>query len=665
MVQFRDLIIKRQKEQDKKQDIRGRYRAVLTDNEGNQVSSDPMVDVWANQTTRRVWHMPLGATQPSQVFCQNISNPYVGLPVECGYEVSHNTIEVLRVDQLPAKVGEDPTGWDQNDPASFEPGGLKQMWLYGKAMVPLATYPATGLTVNIEAGDYPYLGSRKTFAGQTGFTLAAPAGAGTHYYAGLYLDAANTLQVVYGTAVATSATPPEPTWPAGAFRLSVVRVANGQTSIAFKSDQSDENDVFDRRMLWSDEQAAPDAILESLIDAKGDLIVGSAADTAARLAVGANTFVLTADSAEATGLKWAAAAGGGGWPNAGKAMINSTEYATIPDAVTAASAGDIIKIGQGTFTLADTLTLNKNVSLKGLSAQDTIITQSVGIRTLLLNTAGATVEDLTVINTRTTGTVYGITASANCRISRVITSSTGAATDGNGINISGATVDLIDVEGTASGATSNYGLYVQNSGVANVYRGVYGAATADIYVDTATVDLFDPVLTNSIITAVSATIQGWYFDASGHHTAYALSRLRWTPPSFSVHKNGTDQTIATATFTKLTWSTEVYDTHGWFASNAYTPLLAGKYLFIIYIFWNDYTDVHPVNVSLYKNGAAIAQAIQPSSGTGSQQWLLVTIQEANGSTDSFEVYTYQGTGTNRNVAGSATLTSFLGIYQGR
>jgi hypothetical protein len=51
--------------------------------------------------------------------------------------------------------------------------------------------------------------------------------------------------------------------------------------------------------------------MATAIDAKGDLVPGTGADTFARLAVGANGTVLTADSAEATGLKWATAGGGG------------------------------------------------------------------------------------------------------------------------------------------------------------------------------------------------------------------------------------------------------------------------------------------------------------------------------------------------------------------
>ncbi len=45
--------------------------------------------------------------------------------------------------------------------------------------------------------------------------------------------------------------------------------------------------------------------------AKGDLVVGNATNDSGVLSVGANNTVLTADSSTATGLKWAAAAGGG------------------------------------------------------------------------------------------------------------------------------------------------------------------------------------------------------------------------------------------------------------------------------------------------------------------------------------------------------------------
>jgi hypothetical protein len=48
-------------------------------------------------------------------------------------------------------------------------------------------------------------------------------------------------------------------------------------------------------------------IQPTIFDAKADLLTATANDTPARLAVGANDTVLTADSSTATGLKWASA----------------------------------------------------------------------------------------------------------------------------------------------------------------------------------------------------------------------------------------------------------------------------------------------------------------------------------------------------------------------
>jgi hypothetical protein len=52
-------------------------------------------------------------------------------------------------------------------------------------------------------------------------------------------------------------------------------------------------------------------IQPTIFDAKADLLTATAADTPARLAVGSNDQVLTADSSTATGLKWATVSGGG------------------------------------------------------------------------------------------------------------------------------------------------------------------------------------------------------------------------------------------------------------------------------------------------------------------------------------------------------------------
>jgi len=66
-------------------------------------------------------------------------------------------------------------------------------------------------------------------------------------------------------------------------------------------------------------------VAKTIVDAKGDLIAATAADTVARLAIGTNNQVLTADSAQATGMKWATPSAGGG----GKVLqVVQATYAT-------------------------------------------------------------------------------------------------------------------------------------------------------------------------------------------------------------------------------------------------------------------------------------------------------------------------------------------------
>jgi len=53
----------------------------------------------------------------------------------------------------------------------------------------------------------------------------------------------------------------------------------------------------------------PNAIQNSIVDAKGDIITATADNTPARLAVGTNNQILVADSTASTGLKWASGFG--------------------------------------------------------------------------------------------------------------------------------------------------------------------------------------------------------------------------------------------------------------------------------------------------------------------------------------------------------------------
>jgi hypothetical protein len=62
---------------------------------------------------------------------------------------------------------------------------------------------------------------------------------------------------------------------------------------------------------------------ESLFDAKGDLLVGSADNTPTKLTVGTNGYILTANSSATNGIEWAAAPAGYSPPTLGSTQIAS------------------------------------------------------------------------------------------------------------------------------------------------------------------------------------------------------------------------------------------------------------------------------------------------------------------------------------------------------
>lgn len=101
------------------------------------------------------------------------------------------------------------------------------------------------------------------------------------------------------------------------------------------------------------------AIQNAIVDAKGDLITATAADVPARLGVGTNGQVLTADSTTSTGLKWATPAGGG--------KVLQVVYADYDTNVTITSTNSYSDTG-GTISITPSSTNSKVLILCALAA---------------------------------------------------------------------------------------------------------------------------------------------------------------------------------------------------------------------------------------------------------------------------------------------------------
>lgn len=136
-------------------------------------------------------------------------------------------------------------------------------------------------------------------------------------------------------------------------------------------------------------------------------------------------------------------------------------------------------------------------------------------------------------------------------------------------------------------------------------------------------------------------------------TLISASALAATP-AFSVHKNGTDQTVTQDIATKLSWSTEAFDTNTNFASDRFTPTVAGKYLIVLSAQCVQAGQCVP---SIYKNGALLARSQATNVNIG-QTPQVTAIVDMNGSTDYIEAFV---TSAGSAVGGAADRTYFNGV----
>jgi hypothetical protein len=212
-----------------------------------------------------------------------------------------------------------------------------------------------------------------------------------------------------------------------------------------------------------------DVITKEIFDVKGDLIVGTGSNTGARLAAGTNGYVLIADSAETTGLKWAAAPAVGSFETSivfeGATADDYETTLTITDPTADRTitlpnvSGTVITTGDS-GTVTSTMIANDTIVDADINSSAAIAQSKIsGLTTDLSNKASA--SDLTTHTGATeahgaTGAVVG-TTNTQTLTNKTLTSPvvTGLTLNDSSIVFEGSSADTSETTVTVTNPTAD------------------------------------------------------------------------------------------------------------------------------------------------------------------------------------------------------------------
>jgi hypothetical protein len=139
------------------------------------------------------------------------------------------------------------------------------------------------------------------------------------------------------------------------------------------------------------------------------------------------------------------------------------------------------------------------------------------------------------------------------------------------------------------------------------------------------------------------------------------STFAGTGPAFAAYAT-VNQSITSASFTKITFGTEIFDTNNNFASSRFTPTIAGYYQI------SSATRVEAgasgeFILSIARNGTIVYRGLDNSLISANQFAGLnaSALLYLNGSTDYVEMLVYQSTGSSKNITGEPEITWMTGF----